>query len=90
MKKKYLLNLDEEVIEELKKVLMAQGFTLSGYMNVMAHELLQTFKNMDVKKTAMRQSLEMFVDAAEKLEEVKGIIQKNELPEITKKGKKKK
>lgn len=89
MKKNYQLSLDEKETEKLKKHLSTQGYTFSGYMNVIVHELLSTFENLDKNKTAIRQTLELFTDATEKLEEAKETVKKNKLLQVKDKGKKK-
>lgn len=44
MKKTYTINLDKEVVEELKRILPAHGITFSGFVNTLIRENLEALR----------------------------------------------
>ena len=72
MKKLYHVNLDKEKVEEVQKWLKKNGQTFSGYVNVIIGEIYDTIQKIEENKdSTVKQCVEIFSNAAEKLDSVK-------------------
>lgn len=67
MRKKYLLSLDEEKTEALKKWLEKHNLSLSGYIEALISEHQETMKLFEIPKDASKMTIGEFARLAQKM-----------------------
>jgi hypothetical protein len=67
MKKNYLLSLDQERVEELKRWLEPKGQTFSGYVNLLVSEQLDTVKKFNIPADVSELTLAKFAAMFQKM-----------------------
>jgi len=60
MKKRYMINLDENETEELRKWLAVKGLSFSGYMNSLVHEQMIAIRDLEIQPDVENMTVDQF------------------------------